>query len=75
MSTAISALHANRPTIRFRTEQVACVPLRTDNHVIGVLEAINKQTGRFDHADLFLLEALEVRWQLRCAMPNYTIQR
>ncbi len=42
----------------FRTEQVACVPLRTDNHVIGVLEAINKQTGRFDHADLFLLEAL-----------------
>lgn len=42
----------------FRTAQIACVPLRNDNRVIGVLEAINKQTGSFTHADLFLLEAL-----------------
>ena len=42
----------------FRTESIACVPLRSENIVIGVIEAINKQSGNFVRDDLHLLEAI-----------------
>ncbi len=40
------------------TQSVLCVPLRTRNQLIGVVEVINKKTGRFTLADQQLLESL-----------------
>jgi PAS domain-containing protein len=42
----------------FHTHSVLCVPLRIEQRVIGVLEAINKQNGRFNDNDLGLLQAI-----------------
>lgn len=42
----------------FRTKSIACVPLRASSEVIGVIEAINKQSGDFTLADQHLLEAI-----------------
>lgn len=42
----------------FRTDSILCVPLRVEQRVIGVLEAINKQNGNFNDYDLRLLQAL-----------------
>jgi len=42
----------------FRTQSVLCVPLRVEQRVIGVMEAINKQSGSFGDADLRLLQAI-----------------
>lgn len=42
----------------FQTDSILCVPLKVEQRVIGVLEAINKQNGRFDKYDLRLLQAI-----------------
>jgi PAS domain S-box-containing protein len=42
----------------FHTASVLAVPLRVQDQVIGVLEAINKQQGEFDAHDQTLLEML-----------------
>lgn len=42
----------------FRTDSMLCVPLRLEDRVIGVLEAINKRPGLFDDQDLRLLQAI-----------------
>lgn len=42
----------------YLTNSVLCVPLKIERRVIGVLEAINKQTGRFDENDSRLLQAI-----------------
>jgi len=42
----------------FRTNSLLCVPLRVEQKVIGVLEAVNKRGGRFNKQDLRLLNAL-----------------
>lgn len=42
----------------FRTDSMLCVPLRIEQRVIGVLEAINKHPGLFDEQDLKLLQAI-----------------
>jgi signal transduction histidine kinase len=42
----------------FRTHSLLCVPLRVEQRVIGVLEAINKLNGRFDDNDSRLLQAI-----------------
>ncbi|MFZ0543972.1 MAG: ATP-binding protein [Candidatus Promineifilaceae bacterium] len=41
----------------FQTNSILCVPLKVEQRVIGVLEAINKQNGHFDKNDLRLLQA------------------
>jgi two-component system phosphate regulon sensor histidine kinase PhoR len=40
------------------TNSVLCVPLKVEQRVIGVLEAINKQNGEFDENDSRLLQAI-----------------
>ena len=35
----------------FRTRNMICVPVKTKNRVVGVLQAINKKTGLFDDED------------------------
>ena len=42
------------------TRSMICVPLKTRKRVIGVLYAINKHEGEFNHKDLHLLEVLSV---------------
>lgn len=44
----------------FHTGSVLAVPLRVQDQVIGVLEAINKQHGEFDAHDQTLLEMLSI---------------
>lgn len=42
----------------FRTHSILCVPLKVEQRVIGVLEAINKRIGNFHESDLRLLQAI-----------------
>lgn len=42
----------------YLTNSVLCVPLKVEQRVIGVLEAINKQNGEFDENDSRLLQAI-----------------
>ncbi len=42
----------------FLTESMACIPLRVDEKVIGVMQAINKKNGEFNEHDLRLLQAI-----------------
>ena len=42
----------------FRTDSILAVPLKVEQRVIGVIEAINKETGNFNDNDLRLLEAI-----------------
>ena len=42
----------------FMTRNMVCVPLKTKDKVIGVLETINKKTGLFDDEDCRVLSAL-----------------
>lgn len=42
----------------FRTHSILCVPLKVENRVIGVLEAINKRHGIFNQDDLRLCQAI-----------------
>jgi signal transduction histidine kinase len=43
---------------QFETRSVLCVPLRTQDKSIGVIEAINKMKGGFQEEDLRLLQSL-----------------
>jgi signal transduction histidine kinase len=43
---------------RFETRSVLCVPLRTTDKTVGVIEAINKTKGAFEDEDQRLLQAL-----------------
>ncbi len=45
-------------TSGFQTDSILCVPLKVEQRVIGVLEAINKNNGHFDDNDLRLLQAI-----------------
>ena len=42
----------------FRTHSILCVPLKVEQRVVGVLEAINKRHGTFNKDDLRLLQAI-----------------
>lgn len=42
----------------FHTSSMICIPLQVEERVIGVLQAINKQDGDFDEADLRMLQAI-----------------
>ncbi len=42
----------------FTTRSILCVPLIVDGQVIGVMEAVNKDSGNFEEADERLLTAL-----------------
>lgn len=44
-------------TSGFRTKNMVCVPVRTKKRILGVLEAVNKKTGKFSTDDLDLLVA------------------
>jgi len=43
-------------TINFKTESVLAVPVRYDNSIIGVIEAINKKGGLFNQHDFELIK-------------------
>lgn len=43
---------------QFRTQTLLGVPLRTKDHTIGVIEAVNKRKGKFNDEDLQILQAL-----------------
>lgn len=43
---------------RFQTHTVLGVPLRTQEKILGVIEAVNKRKGRFDDQDIRILQAL-----------------
>jgi Nif-specific regulatory protein len=51
-----------------KTRSIICVPLRTKERIIGVLEAINKRQGVFTTEDVQLLEAFAN--QLALALEN-----
>jgi two-component system phosphate regulon sensor histidine kinase PhoR len=42
----------------FRTHSMICIPLQVDERTIGILQAINRQFGRFSDHDLQLMQAL-----------------
>ena len=42
----------------FSTRSILCVPLQTKGQTIGIIEAMNKKGGDFNHADLRLLSSL-----------------
>ncbi len=42
----------------FVTNSILAVPLMVEGTVVGVVEAINKQVGRFDNSDLDLMRAI-----------------
>ncbi|RMG99186.1 MAG: GAF domain-containing protein [Chloroflexi bacterium] len=42
----------------FQTHSMICIPLQVEERVIGILQAINKQTGKFNENDLRLLQAI-----------------
>ncbi len=43
---------------RFRTRDMICVPVTHREQVIGAIQALNKKDGRFDRADLEMMQAL-----------------
>ncbi|MBE2197371.1 MAG: GAF domain-containing protein [Anaerolinea sp.] len=42
----------------FHTHSMICIPLQVEERIIGVLQAINKQEGKFSSHDLSLLQAI-----------------
>jgi PAS domain S-box-containing protein len=42
----------------FRTNSMICIPLLVEERTIGVLQAINRRSGKFDNHDLQLMQAL-----------------
>lgn len=42
----------------FITKSILCVPLMVEGNAIGILEAVNKNIGRFDNPDLELMQAI-----------------
>jgi len=55
----------------FRTKNMICVPLRTKDRIIGVLQAINKREGVFDDEDMDGLSALAS--QVAIAIENASL--
>jgi signal transduction histidine kinase len=45
-------------TTDFQTRNILCVPLVLHDHVIGVLEVMNKRTGNFNNNDLDVLNSV-----------------
>lgn len=43
--------------IGFRTQKIIAVPIKSDNDIIGVMEAVNKRRGGFSEQDRRILEA------------------
>ena len=43
---------------RFETRSILGVPLKTKDKVLGVIESVNKLTGRFDEEDVQILQTL-----------------
>ncbi len=56
---------------RFETRNILGVPLRTKDETLGVIEAVNKQTGTFDEDDLRLLQTLAA--QAAIAIENTSL--
>jgi adenylate cyclase len=53
----------------FKTRSILCAPIRTArNEIIGVVQTLNKRTGRFTAEDLELLEAMAL--QAASALQN-----
>jgi two-component system sensor histidine kinase VicK len=52
----------------FHTDSILCVPLKVEQRVIGVLEALNKRKGIFDESDQRFLQA--VSGPLAVALAN-----
>jgi two-component system, OmpR family, phosphate regulon sensor histidine kinase PhoR len=42
----------------FQTHSMICIPLQVEERTIGVLQAINRRSGKFDNHDLQLMQAL-----------------
>jgi len=42
----------------FRTRAILCVPIRTRNEILGVIQVLNRRTGSFTETDQELLEAI-----------------
>ncbi|MEW5871989.1 MAG: GAF domain-containing protein [Chloroflexota bacterium] len=42
----------------FESRAILCVPIQSEGQVIGVLEAINPETGSFDEQDLLILNGI-----------------
>ena len=57
----------------FETRNMVCVPVRTKDHMLGVLEAINKKEGLFDEQDRDVLSALAN--QVATAVENANLYR
>jgi HD-GYP domain-containing protein (c-di-GMP phosphodiesterase class II) len=57
----------------FVTKDMLCVPVRTKDRTIGVLQAINKRDGRFDDNDLEMLGTLAN--QVAVAVENATLYK
>lgn len=43
---------------KFKTNSILCVPLRTKNETLGVIEAVNKHDGSFSDEDVQILQTL-----------------
>ncbi|MBI4690760.1 MAG: GAF domain-containing protein [Nitrospirae bacterium] len=58
---------------KFLTRDMICVPVKTKDKVLGVLQAINKQSDRFDDEDMAILSALAN--QVAVAIENANLYR
>jgi signal transduction histidine kinase len=56
---------------RFQTRSILGVPMRTKDKTLGVIEAINKESGNFDQEDRKLLETLAA--QAAISIENTTL--
>ncbi len=57
----------------FQTRSMICVPLKVEERMIGVLQAINKEEGLFSQHDLSLLQA--IAGPLAAAIENANLHR
>jgi len=48
--------------MRFKSQSMLDVPLKSGDRIIGVLCAINKKKGVFDHSDVELLNLIAAPW-------------
>jgi putative nucleotidyltransferase with HDIG domain len=55
----------------FNTRNLVCVPVKTKDKILGVLQAINKLEGEFDDEDMQILSALAD--QVAVAIENATL--
>lgn len=57
----------------FRTRSMICIPLQVEEQTVGVLQAINRQSGQFTESDLAVLQA--VGGPLAAAIVNANLNR